>query len=345
MFVRCVLGSLCQLGGGGQQRWASSMRVFDRTSKARQLERAIEAERSKLDEEGFSSDFLRDFVAERVLDRFRDIKDRQFTRVLDIGSRFATTPSRWQTNLQAFRDYAQVDELTLLDVTDAVFHPGMKEIESVMNAEQVAVKRLVADVDEGRLAEYVQDEYFDAVTSSLALHWYNDLPRLFKQIQQSLKPDGVFLGSVYGGSTLTELREAFLLAEQERRGGVGIHVSPMTGVSDVGSLLQQAGFSLLTVDTEKLTVHYPDIFALMEELRGMGESNAHLSRELHLPLSTLFAAAAAFQELHGVPHQESKTGVMIPVVFEVIHFIGWKPHQSQPQPAARGSAQQSLKDL
>lgn len=45
-----------------------------------------------------------------------------------------------------------------------------------------------------------------------------------------LKPDGVFVGAMYGGETLFELRSALQLAEVERQGGIAPHISPFTQV-------------------------------------------------------------------------------------------------------------------
>lgn len=67
------------------------------------------------------------------------------------------------------------------------------------------------------------------------------------QIQQVLKPDGVFIGAVAGGDSLYELRCSLQLAETEREGGFSPHISPFTAVTDLGNLLGQAGFSMLTV--------------------------------------------------------------------------------------------------
>lgn len=71
----------------------------------------------------------------------------------------------------------------------------------------------------------------DLVVSNLSLHWVNDLLGCFKAIHKSLKPDGVFLGSIFGGDTLYELRSSLQLAEIERKGGISPHVSPFTQVS------------------------------------------------------------------------------------------------------------------
>ncbi len=50
------------------------------------------------------------------------------------------------------------------------------------------------------------DNTFDVVLSSLALHWVNDLPQCMAEVLRVLKPNGVFLGAMFGGDTLHELR-------------------------------------------------------------------------------------------------------------------------------------------
>ena len=70
----------------------------------------------------------------------------------------------------------------------------------------------------------------DMILSSLSLHWVNDLPGCFDRIKRSLKPDGVFIASMFGEDTLYELRSSLQLAELERKGGVAPHISPFTKV-------------------------------------------------------------------------------------------------------------------
>lgn len=57
------------------------------------------------------------------------------------------------------------------------------------------------------------------ITSVLAMHWINDLPGYFKQVIDALAPDGVFIGALYGGESLRELRSSFAIADLERIGG------------------------------------------------------------------------------------------------------------------------------
>jgi NADH dehydrogenase [ubiquinone] 1 alpha subcomplex assembly factor 5 len=75
----------------------------------------------------------------------------------------------------------------------------------------------------------IEESSVDCVISNLALHWINDLPGILVQINRALVPDGLFLAAILGGDTLYELRGSIQLAEQERKGGVSPHISPMAG--------------------------------------------------------------------------------------------------------------------
>lgn len=88
-------------------------------------------------------------------------------------------------------------------------------------------------VDEESLLTVIDENSQDCIVSNLGLHWVNDLPGVLTQIRRALKPDGVFIGAMFGGDTLFELRTALQLAEQERDGGLSPRVSPMAGEKNV----------------------------------------------------------------------------------------------------------------
>lgn len=90
----------------------------------------------------------------------------------------------------------------------------------------VHVERQVVDEENLPFAE----NSLDAVVSSLSLNWVNDLPGALIQIKNSLKPDGVFIGAMFGGDTLFELRTSLQLAEVERESGISPRISPMAGM-------------------------------------------------------------------------------------------------------------------
>jgi NADH dehydrogenase [ubiquinone] 1 alpha subcomplex assembly factor 5 len=68
----------------------------------------------------------------------------------------------------------------------------------------VNVKRIQGD--EEKLLDTIPKNSQDAVVSCLGMHWVNDLPGALVQAKEVLKPDGVFMGAMFGGDTLFELR-------------------------------------------------------------------------------------------------------------------------------------------
>lgn len=186
---------------------------------------------------------------------------------------------------------------------------------------------------------YPQDT-FDAVLSSLSLHWINNLPGVLKQINNCLKPDAPLLAAMFGGDSLFELRTSLQLSEMDRRGGVSTHTSPLADVRDIGGLLQGAGFRLLTVDVDDIIVDYPDTFALMQDLQAMGENNAVFLRDKGpIMRDVLLANEGIYKHLHG-----NEDG-SIPATFRMIYFIGWKEGAGQEKPLPRGSGQVNIKDV
>ncbi|XP_075003809.1 arginine-hydroxylase NDUFAF5, mitochondrial isoform X3 [Calonectris borealis] len=215
------------------------------------------------------------------------------------------------------------------------------QVDIAENALKNAVESEIPTVNVVADEEFLpfKEDTFDLVVSSLSLHWVNDLPRAFREIHQVLKPDGVFIGAMFGGDTLYELRCSLQLAELEREGGFSPHVSPFTAVSDLGHLLSRAGFNTLTVDTDEIQVNYPGLFEVMEDLQGMGESNCSWNRKPLLHRETMLAAAAIYREMYG------NSDGSVPATFQIYYMIGWKFHESQARPAQRGSATVSFGDL
>lgn len=188
-----------------------------------------------------------------------------------------------------------------------------------------------------------EPESFDAIFSSMALHWANDLPGVLANCHSLLKPDCPLLGAMIGGDALFELRTSLQLASLDRRGGLAAHTSPLADVRDVGSVLQRAGFQLVTVDVDDLVVGYPSIVALMKDLRAMGESNALRGRVGPIGRDVLLAAEGIYRELHGEKGDDG--AVSLPATFRVIYFIAWKRGDDTPQPLPRGSGMVSIKDV
>ncbi|KAF8165669.1 S-adenosyl-L-methionine-dependent methyltransferase [Crassisporium funariophilum] len=293
--------------------------VFDRNVKR------IQRNQAALREGGLRSrtvDYVRDEVADRMMERFLDIK-RKFGTVLDLGS----GPGHFSKLLETDK----VKKSIMFDSSEATLN---RDPESDF---EVEVERVHGN--EENIMEYFAPDSQEAVVSCLSLHWINDLPGALVQIRQVLRPDGLFLGAMFGGDTLFELRTALQLAETEREGGISPHVSPMTDTRDISNLLGRAGFTLLTVDIDEVKVAYPSMWELMEDLQDMGEGNVVVGRRNTIHRDTLSAAAAIYKEMHG---NEDGT---VPATFQIIYMIGWKPAPTQQKPLDRGSGKVNLKDV
>jgi hypothetical protein len=179
----------------------------------------------------------------------------------------------------------------------------------------------------------------DLIVSGLALQHANDLPGALIQIRRALAADGLFLGCLLGGTTLTELRQALTEAESEVTGGVSPRVFPFADVRDMGGLLQRAGFAVPVADSETVTVRYPDMFGLMADLRAMGGTNVLLARSRRFtPRAVFLRAAEIYRQRFADPDGKLRA------TFEMIWLSGWAPHESQQKPLKPGSAQARLAD-
>lgn len=180
---------------------------------------------------------------------------------------------------------------------------------------------------------------FDCVLSLFSLNSVNDVPGSLAQLRLALKPDGLFLAGLFAGRTLVELREAWLAAEAELRGGASFRIAPFADMRDLGSLLQRAGFALPAVDIDVTTVRYKDALALMREIKALGFQHALAERSRRPVSAALLARAAAIYDM-----RYADDDGRVRATIETAWLIGWAPHPSQQQPLRPGSAKARLAD-
>jgi SAM-dependent methyltransferase len=288
---------------------ASPPLIFDRALHARRLARSAKS---------FSgADFLKRRAAGDLVERLETI-NRRFERAADLGARDGTFE-------RALAASSAADKIGLLVQSD---------LSAAMLA-RASGPRLVADEERLPFAP----GGLDLIVSSLALHWVNDLVGAMIQIRLALAPDGLFLGAMLGGATLTELRGALLAAEADLRGGAGPRVSPFADAADGAALLQRAGFALPVIDTDVVTVRYAHPLRLLADLRAMGETSALVERPATpLTRAVLTRACELYQERHAGPDGR------VAASFEILTLTGWAPHPDQQRPLRPGSAKARLAD-
>lgn len=284
-------------------------RLFDRTLLRRRRDRAA----ASLPDFGFLVERAAEDLADRLVPIMRD-----FPLALGLGGA-GTIGRAFQDNPDAA---AKIGHLIESDL-------------SILAANHAEQASLVMDEEMFALA----DESLDLVVSPLSLHWANDLPGTLIQINRALRPDGFFAAALIGGASLTELRQCLMAAESELTGGVNARVSPFANAQDLSSLLQRAGFTLPVADVDRMTVRYDNLFALLRDLRGMGETNVLAERARTPATRAMFLRAAEiYQERFSDPDGR------IRATFEIVHAAGWAPHPDQPKPKRPGSATVRLAD-
>jgi len=284
-------------------------RLFDRDLLRARLDRAAP---------GYAAaDFLKARAAEDAVVRLEAIM-RDFPRAVDLGARNGA--------------FAKA-----LATSDAAARVGFL-VETDLSARMLAGRpgaRLVADEERLPFAP----ASLDLVVSTLGLHWANDVVGALIQIRLALKPDGLFIGSLLGGATLTELRQSLLAAEAELTGGAGPRVSPFADAYDAAGLLQRSGFALPVADVDRVTVRYSHPLKLLADLRAMGETSVLAER--HPKALTRQVLARAFQIY---AERFAEPDGRLPATFEILTLTGWAPDPSQQKPLKPGSAKMRLAD-
>jgi len=183
------------------------------------------------------------------------------------------------------------------------------------------------------------DGQLDLAVSLLALQTVNDLPGALVQMRRALKGDGLLMAAIVGGETLTELRQSLTIAESEVLGGASPRVAPFVDVRALGGLAQRAGLALPVVDLDRVVARYPDLFALLADLRAMGGASALQARSRKpLRREVLLRAAAVYSERFADPDGRLRA------TFDLVWLAAWAPHESQPKPLEPGSAKVRLAD-
>jgi malonyl-CoA O-methyltransferase len=146
----------------------------------------------------------------------------------------------------------------------------------------------------------------DLVFSNLMLQWCDDPLALFTQVQRALRPGGLFLFTTFGPDTLHELRSAWASADDHS------HVSAFADMPQLGAAMAQAGLVEPVMDREIHCRHYPDVHALVTELRRIGARHAAADRRASL---TGPARARAMLAAYG----RLRTAEGIPASWEIIY--------------------------
>jgi NADH dehydrogenase [ubiquinone] 1 alpha subcomplex assembly factor 5 len=116
-------------------------------------------------------------------------------------------------------------------------------MENLLEEGKVKEVRYVENSD----AWLYEEDSFDLLLTSLTTHHANYEEEIFRKYQRTLKPDGALIGSTVAEGTLAELYWAYLLAENERHGGMSPKVLHSPSLGELGSALTMAKYHMVTI--------------------------------------------------------------------------------------------------
>lgn len=178
----------------------------------------------------------------------------------------------------------------------------------------------------------VEPDSVDLILWPGGLESVNDVPGALLRCRHALRPDGLLLGCLFGDGSFPMFRQALTAADAPR---AVARMHPQIDLSSLGGLLSAVGLALPVVDVERMSLGYRDIDRLVADLRGAALTNVLAGQVHRLSRGQWALAGAAFADSAGGDGRTVESA-------RLMHFSGWAPHVSQPQPARRGSATASL---
>jgi malonyl-CoA O-methyltransferase len=160
----------------------------------------------------------------------------------------------------------------------------------------------------------------DLVASNLMLQWCDEPDAVLAEVRRVLRRPGLFTFTTLGPDTLKELRAAW------RESDDAPHVHAFIDMHDLGDALMRAGFAEPVMDTERLTITYRSLDALLRELKASGSHNALATRRRGL---TTRAQLTKLQ--HAA--QSRMRGDVMPVSIEVVYGHAWAGEPRRPREA------------
>jgi NADH dehydrogenase [ubiquinone] 1 alpha subcomplex assembly factor 5 len=185
-------------------------------------------------------------------------------------------------------------------------------------------------IEEDRLQ--FEPQSFDLVIAGGTLDSVNDLPGALVQIRRILRPDGLFLGHMFGAGSLATLKSLMMAAE----GDVATpHIHPQIDLRSAADLLARAGFALPVADGELARVRYGGWRTIVSDIRDAGIGNSLAGPRRYLGADMPVRLDAEWR-------RRADSSGKLEEQFNHIFLSGWAPAPDQPKPARRGSGQVSL---
>jgi len=116
------------------------------------------------------------------------------------------------------------------------------------------------------------DHSVDAIFSSLAVQWCENIGAVFAELQRVLRPGGNAWISTLGPNTLHELRTAWSIVDER------IHVNTFSAHETLLNAVQRSGLTLSLWREDNVVMKYAELRLLTRELKALGAHNVNSGR-------------------------------------------------------------------
>ena len=161
-----------------------------------------------------------------------------------------------------------------------------------------------------------RNAFFGMVWSNIALAWLREPLEVFREFARVLEPGGLLMFSTYGPDTLKELRACSALIDSRE------HVQTFLDMHDLGDMLIGSGFAEPVMDIDMITLTYPDVAALIADLRQTGQTYVAAGRRRGL------MGRDAWQRMLDAYEARRRDG-RIPASVELVFGHAWKSERAR----------------
>ncbi|MFZ4503712.1 MAG: malonyl-ACP O-methyltransferase BioC [Methylovulum sp.] len=158
-------------------------------------------------------------------------------------------------------------QLIALDIALPMLKHAQLKLQEVSS-----VQYLCADIEQIPL----QNQSVAQCISNLAVQWCRFPQPVFADIYRMLKPEGYFVFSTFGASTLQELKAAWAQVDAFS------HVNDFYTHTELLAMLTTAGFVDVRMQRRVYSVTYESVVQLMHELKQLGAHNILAGRQRSL---------------------------------------------------------------
>ncbi len=151
----------------------------------------------------------------------------------------------------------------------------------------------------------LQNHSVNLVMSNFALQWCEDLNRSIQEARRVLKSGGLFLFTIFGESTLHELKSAWQQVDSYA------HVNTFVHANRLRNMLVESGFQVNRIQTEAYVSVYESVWDLMAELKQLGAQTIIKGGNRQITTKT------AMNRMIQAYQKQDKEG-LVPATFEVI---------------------------